>query len=66
MNRSVRFVLSVVVMLTLILGSMAMIPAARSEASVHLKGGVFVPSQSNFAAGSQKYFMRTLKAKSGM
>jgi len=58
MNKTVRYLLSAIVVLTLILGSMAMAPAARSDASIHLKGGVFVPSQSDFAAqGSQKYFI---------
>ncbi len=32
MNKSVRFLLSVIVVLTLILGTTAMTPAARSEA----------------------------------
>jgi hypothetical protein len=36
---------------------MAMASAARSEAPIHLKGGVFVSSQSSFAQGSQKYFI---------
>jgi len=58
MNKTVRYLFSDMVVLTLILGSMAMAPAARSEASIHLKGGVFVPAQSDFAAqGSQKYFI---------
>ncbi len=58
MNKPVRFVLSAVVVLTLILGSMAMTPAARSEASIHLKSGVFVPSQSDIAAqASGRYFI---------
>jgi hypothetical protein len=34
-----------------------MAPAARSAAPVHLKSGSFVPSQTDFAAGSQKYFI---------
>lgn len=35
-----------------------MVPAARSDASIHLKSGVFVPSQSQLAAqASQKYFI---------
>ena len=45
MNRTVRYLLSAVVVLTLVLGSVAIAPAARSEASIHLKSGVFVPSQ---------------------
>ncbi len=58
MNKSVRFVLSAVAILTLILGSMAMTPAARSEASIHLKSGVFVPSQSDVSAqASGRYFI---------
>ena len=60
MNKTVRYLVSVIVILTLVLGTSAMTPAARSEASshsIHLKGGVFVPSQSNFAQGSQKYFI---------
>jgi subtilisin family serine protease len=37
---------------------MAMAPAARSDASVHLESGSFVPAQSDFAAqGSQKYYI---------
>ena len=58
MSKVVRYILSAVVVLTLLLGSMAMAPAARSDASIYLKSGVFVPAQSEFAAqGSQKYFM---------
>jgi hypothetical protein len=58
MSKFVRHILSAVVVLTLLLGSMAMAPAARSDASIHLKSGVFVPSQSQLAAqASQKYFI---------
>ena len=58
MSKAIRYSLSAVVVLTLLLGSMAMAPAARSDASVHLKSGVFVPGQSQFATqGSQKYFI---------
>lgn len=57
MNKTVRFLASTIAVLTLVLGSLAMAPAARSDAPVHLKGGSFVPSQSQFAAGSQKYFI---------
>ncbi|MCI0550486.1 MAG: S8 family serine peptidase [Anaerolineae bacterium] len=58
MSKVVRYSLSAIVVLTLLLGSMAMAPAARSDASIHLKSGVFVPSQSQFAAqGSQKYYI---------
>ncbi len=58
MSKVVRYGLSAVVVLTLLLGSMAMAPAVRSEASIHLKSGVFVPSQSQMAAqASQKYFI---------
>ena len=58
MSKAIRYFLSAVVTLTLLFGSMAMAPAARSEASIHLKSGVFVPSQSQLAQqGSQKYFI---------
>lgn len=58
MNKPVRFVLSAIAILTMILGSMAMTPAARSEASIHLKSGVFVPSQLEGAAQvSGRYFI---------
>ncbi len=57
MNKAVRFLLSVVVMFALILGTTAMTSAARPEASIHLNGGSFLPSQSKFAAGSEKYFI---------
>jgi len=57
MSKAVRFLASAIVVLTLLLGSLAMVPAARSDAPIHLKGGSFVPSQSQFAAGSQKYFV---------
>ena len=57
MSKAVRFLVSAIAVLTMILGSMAMAPAARSDAPVYLKGGSFVPSQSQFAAGSQKYFI---------
>src|SRR5688572_3704927 len=61
MSKAVRYSLSAVVILTLLLGSMAMAPAARSDASsqsIHLKSGVFVPGQSQLALQvSQKYFI---------
>ncbi|HEY3475720.1 MAG TPA: S8 family serine peptidase, partial [Anaerolineales bacterium] len=58
MSKALRYLLTAVVILTLTLGSMAMVPAARSDASIHLKGGDFVPAQSQFAQqGSQKYFV---------
>ena len=58
MNKALRYPVTAIVGLTLMLGSMAMIPAARKDASIHLKGGDFVPSQSQFAQqGSQKYFI---------
>jgi len=58
MSKAVRYSLSAIVVLTLLLGSMAMAPAAHSDASIHLKSGVFVPAQSEFAAqGSQKYYV---------
>ncbi|MCC6500774.1 MAG: S8 family serine peptidase [Anaerolineales bacterium] len=58
MNKPVRFVLTAVVILTLVLGSMAMTPAARSEATIHLKSGVFVPANSDTAAQvSGRYFI---------
>src|SRR5688500_1637155 len=58
MSKIVRYSLSAIVILTLLLGSMAMAPAARSDASIHLKSGVFVPGQSQLALqASQKYFI---------
>jgi hypothetical protein len=58
MDRAVRYGLSAVVILTLLLGSMAMSPAAPSNAYIHLKSGAFIPAQSQFAQqGSQKYFI---------
>src|SRR5574341_256404 len=57
MSTAIRFLASAIVILTVVFGSLAMAPAARSDAPVHLKGGSFVPSQSQFAAGSQKYFI---------
>lgn len=60
MNKTFRYLVSVIVILTLVLGTSAVTSAARSEVSshsIHLSGGVFVPSQSNFAQGSQKYFI---------
>ena len=58
MSKAIRYSFSAIVVLTLLLGSMAMAPAARLDASIHLKSGVFVPAQSEFAAqGSQKYYV---------
>ncbi len=57
MSKTVRYIFSVVVILTLVLGSMAMTPAAPSDALIHLKGGSFIAAQSQAAAGSQKYFI---------
>lgn len=57
MSKTVRFLASAIVVLTMLFGSMAMASAARSDISIHLKGGSFVPSQRQFAAGSQKYFI---------
>jgi hypothetical protein len=57
MNKAIRYLVAVITALTVILGSMAMAPSARSDASIHLRGGDFVPAQAQFAAGSQKYFL---------
>lgn len=57
MNKSIRYLVAVITAMTFILGSMAMTPSARSDASIHLKGGDFVPAQAQFAAGSAKYFL---------
>ncbi len=57
MSRATRYFVSAIVIVILAFGSMAMAPAARSDASVHLKSGSFVPAQSQFAAGSQKYYV---------
>src|SRR5262245_11948107 len=58
MSKVIRYVASAAVVLTLLFGSIAMAPAARSAAVIHLKGGAFVPAQTKFAAqGSQKYFV---------
>ena len=57
MSRATRYFVSAIVIVILAFGSMAMAPAARSDASVHLKSGSFVPAQSQFAAGSQKYYL---------
>ena len=57
MSKTIRFLISAIAVLTPVLGSLAMAPAARSDAPVHLKGGSFIPSQSNSSAGSQKYFI---------
>jgi hypothetical protein len=57
MSKAFRYFFSAIVILTLMLGSMAMAPAARSDASMHLKGGSFVPAQSKHAQGSQKYYI---------
>ena len=57
MSKAIRYLVSAIAILTLVLGSLAMAPVARSNASVHLKSGSFIPSQSQFAAGSQKYFI---------
>lgn len=57
MSKAIRFIVSAVVVLILLFGSVAMAPAARSDATIHLKGGSFVPAQSQFAQGSQKYFV---------
>lgn len=57
MNKAFRYFFSVIVIATLLLGSMAMTPAARSEAVVHLKSGSFIPAQRTAALGSQKYYI---------
>jgi hypothetical protein len=57
MSKAFRYFFSAIVIMTLLLGSMAMAPAARSNASLHLESGSFIPSQSNYAAGSQKYYI---------
>jgi subtilisin family serine protease len=57
MSKAVRYLVSAIAIATLLLGSLAMAPAARSDATIHLKGGSFVPAQSQFAAGSQKYYI---------
>ena len=57
MNKAVRYFVSVIVISIMAFSSMAMAPAARSDASLHLKSGSFVPAQSQLAQGSQKYFI---------
>lgn len=57
MSKAVRYVASAIILLTLVFGSLAMAPAARSSAPVLLKSGAFVPAQGQFATGSQKYFI---------
>ncbi|HMB23058.1 MAG: S8 family serine peptidase [Chloroflexota bacterium] len=58
MRKASRYLVTAIVMLTLVLGSMAMAPAARSDAYIHLKGSDFIPAQSQFAQkGSQKYYI---------
>jgi hypothetical protein len=57
MSKTVRFLASAIVVLTMILGSMAMTTAARSGTAIHLKSGDFVPAQGVAAQGSQKYFI---------
>lgn len=57
MSKAFRYFFSAIVIMTMLLGSMAMAPAARSDATVHLKGGSFIPAQSNYAQGSQKYYI---------
>jgi hypothetical protein len=57
MNKVARYLVTAIVVLILLFGSVAMAPAARSDAFIHLKGGSFVPAQSQFAQGSQKYFI---------
>ncbi|MBN2117385.1 MAG: S8 family serine peptidase [Anaerolineales bacterium] len=58
MNKASRYLVTAIIALTLVLGSTAMAPAARSDVYIHLKGGDFIPAQSQFAQqGSQKYFI---------
>jgi hypothetical protein len=57
MSKVIKYLVSAIAILTLVLGTVAMVPAAHSDASVYLKSGSFVPSQSQFAAGSQKYYI---------
>ena len=57
MSKAFRYLVSAIAVLTLVLGSLAMAPAARSNAPVHLRSGSFIPAQSQFAAGSQKYYI---------
>ena len=45
MSKAFRYLVSAIAILTLVLGSLAMAPAARSSASVHLKSGSFIPSK---------------------
>src|SRR5512134_289770 len=57
MNKAARYFVSAIVILILAFGTVTMAPAAHSDASVHLKSGSFVPAQSQFAQGSQKYYI---------
>src|SRR4026209_665081 len=56
MIKAFRYFVSAIVMATMLLGSMAMAPAAKSGASIHLKSGDFVPALAA-GQGSQKYFV---------
>lgn len=58
MNKALRYVVTAILALTLLLGSTAMAPAARSDAAIHLKSGDFIPAQSQFTQqGSQQYYI---------
>jgi hypothetical protein len=56
-NKTTKYLVSAIVLATLLLGSLALAPAARSDASIHLKGGDFIPAQGGSAQASQKYFV---------
>jgi hypothetical protein len=59
MSKAFRFVVSVIVLTTLLFGSVAMTPAAGSNAYLHLKSGSFIPMQNGAAAqqGSTRYYI---------
>jgi subtilisin family serine protease len=57
MSKAVRYLVSAIAILTLTMGSVAMVPAGGSGASIYLKRGVFVPAQLQAAQESRKYFI---------
>jgi hypothetical protein len=57
MSKALRYFFSAVVISTMLLGSVAMAPAAGSGEFIHLKSGSFDPANSFAAQGSQRYFI---------
>ena len=59
MSKAIRYLVSAIAILTLLLGSLAMVPAGKpvQPAPLRMQSGTFIPAKSNLAANGGKYYI---------